>query len=49
VSLTVADTRDGIDVSELRNRMESERDETDQERVSALRQPRSDYNAFVCV
>jgi hypothetical protein len=29
--------------------MESERDETDQERVRAVRQPRRDYNAFVCV
>jgi hypothetical protein len=49
LSLTVADTRDGIDVSEDRSQMESQRDETDQERVRAVRQPRSDHNAFVCV
>jgi hypothetical protein len=29
--------------------MESERDETDQERVRAVRQPRRDYKSFVCV
>jgi hypothetical protein len=46
-SLKAADTGDGIAVSELRNRMERERDERDQERIRAMRQRNKDYNAFV--